>query len=277
MNKLVLLSRELGVDLDHSTTISHSLVDVGLGNGDLLLILLLVLSKLGALEVGLDGKPKLEPEPGLGHHVGTDGTLASIQGHLLVLQFLELHPGGLASGTGLQPGEDGADLVLTLLLHPATNAGPEEDQGVAKPELLLVQLDNVHDSSGSSLVILGLGNGRGSDDVVPGLELRIGKLVGESSAADGNTSKHTVALVLVHHKAWLHTSGLLVGVGHNTTDEVGLSLVESGHEVIKLTLEERGHSLAASLLLPVLVLGSLHGLTRVVGEAGNGQRVAAIL
>ena len=51
-NKLVLLSRELGVDLDHSTTISHSLVDVGLGNGDLLLILLLVLSKLGALQVG---------------------------------------------------------------------------------------------------------------------------------------------------------------------------------------------------------------------------------
>merc|ERR1719458_1527582 len=276
-NKLVLLSRELGVDLDHSTTISHSLVDVGLGNGDLLLILLLVLSKLGALEVGLDGKPKLEPEPGLGHHVGTDGSLASIQGHLLVLQFLELHPGGLASGTGLQPGEDGADLVLTLLLHPATNAGPEEDQGVAKPELLLVQLDNVHDSSGSSLVILGLGNGRGSDDVVPGLELRIGKLVGESSAADGNTSKHTVALVLVHHKAWLDASGLLVGVGHNTTDEVGLSLVEGGHQVIKLTLEVGGHSLAALALLPVLVLGSLQGLARVILEALDGQLVAAVL
>ena len=47
-NELVLLSRELGVDLDHSTTISHSLVDVGLGNGDLLLVLLLVLAKLGA-------------------------------------------------------------------------------------------------------------------------------------------------------------------------------------------------------------------------------------
>merc|ERR1719400_2346188 len=277
MNKLVLLSRELGVDLDHSTTISHSLVDVGLGNGDLLLILLLVLSKLGALEVGLDGKPKLEPEPGLGHHVGTDGTLASIQGHLLVLQFLELHPGGLASGTGLQPGEDGADLVLTLLLHPATNAGPEEDQGVAKPELLLVQLDNVHDSSGSSLVILSLGNSRGSDDVVPGLELRIGKLVGESSAADGNTSKHTVALVLVHHKAWLDASGLLVGVGHNTTDEVGLSLVEGGHQVIKLTLEVGGHSLAALALLPVLILGSLQGLARVILEALDGQLVAAIL
>ena len=59
---------------------------------------------------------------------------------------------------------------------------------MAKPELLLVQLDNVHDSSGSSLVILGLGNGRGSDDVVPGLELRIGKLVGESSCREGYIS-----------------------------------------------------------------------------------------
>merc|ERR1719225_2036795 len=62
-----------------------------------------------------------------------------------------------------------------------------------------------------------------------------------SSLTDGNTSKHTVALVLVHHKAWLHASGLLVGVGHNTTDEVGLSLVEGGHQVVKLTLEVGGH------------------------------------
>merc|ERR1719330_1561767 len=114
-------------------------------------------------------------------------------------------------------------------------------------------------------------------DVVSALELSVDHFVGETSSADGNTSQHTVALILVHDQGGLHTSGLLVGVGHNTTDEVGLSLVEGGHEVIKLTLEERGHSLAASLLLPVLVLGSLHGLARVVGEAGNGQRVAAIL
>merc|ERR1719330_1761148 len=114
-------------------------------------------------------------------------------------------------------------------------------------------------------------------DVVSALELSVDHFVGETSSADGNTSQHTVALILVHDQGGLHTSGLLVGVGHNTTDEVRLGLVEGGHEVIKLALEERGHSLAASLLLPVLVLGSLHGLTRVVGEAGNGQRVAAIL
>ena len=51
-NELVLLSRKLGVDLDHSAAISNGLVDVGLGDGNLLLVLLLVLSKLGALQVG---------------------------------------------------------------------------------------------------------------------------------------------------------------------------------------------------------------------------------
>merc|ERR1719192_1190828 len=72
----------------------------------------------------------------------------------------------------------------------ATNASPEEDEGVAKPVLLLVQLDDVHHSLGGGLVVLGLSHGRGTDDVVAGLELGIGELVGESSTADGNTGKH---------------------------------------------------------------------------------------
>ena len=56
-NQLVLLSGELGVDLNHSAALAHSLVDVGLGDGDLLLVLLLVLAKLGApwdLEIRLE-------------------------------------------------------------------------------------------------------------------------------------------------------------------------------------------------------------------------------
>ena len=51
---------------------------------------------------------------------------------------------------------------------------------MAQPVLLLVQLDNVHHSPGGGLVVLGLGNGSGSDDVVPRFELGVGKLVGES-------------------------------------------------------------------------------------------------
>ena len=86
-NTLVFLSRELGVDLNHSASFSYGFVAVGLGNGDLLPVLLLLLFKLGVLEVGLDCEPELEPGPGLGHHVGTDGALAGVQGHLVHLPF----------------------------------------------------------------------------------------------------------------------------------------------------------------------------------------------
>ena len=56
-----------------------------------------------------------------------------------------------------------------------------------------------------------------------------------------------------------------MGVGHHTTDEVGLGLVEGGHQVVELALEVGGDSLAALALLPVLVLGSLQGLERDIG------------
>ena len=109
-NKLVLLSGELGVDLHHSTSFSHGLVEVGLGNGDL-----------------------------------------------------------------------------------------PWDQS------LMIPMINLHDGFSSSPVVLCLGDSRVSDDVVPSLELGIGKLVGEASTADSNTSKHTVARVLVHHQTRFHT------------------------------------------------------------------------
>merc|ERR1712076_110014 len=157
--QLVLLSSKAIVDGLDLGTRSNGSVNVGLGLGDLVLVLFLELSELAAPEVGLDGQPQLEPQPGLRHHVGADCALARVESELLVLELRELHPGGLSTGARLQPGKDGADLVLALLLHPAANAGPEEDESVAQPELLLVQLHNVHDGLGGSLVILGLGNG----------------------------------------------------------------------------------------------------------------------
>merc|ERR1719232_1057443 len=90
-DQLRLFSRELGVDLNDSIALSNSLVNVGLSNGNLVLVLLLVLAKLGTLEVGLDGQPELHPQPGLGNHHGLDGSLAGVQSKLLVLELLELH------------------------------------------------------------------------------------------------------------------------------------------------------------------------------------------
>merc|ERR1719173_201268 len=277
-NDLVLLSGKTVIDSLDLGPGSQGPVHVSLGFSDLGLVLCLELAELAALEVGLDGEPELEPEPGLGHHVGPDGALAGVQGHLLVLQLRELHPGCLATSSGLEPGEHGADLVLTLLLHPATNSSPEEDLGVTETELLLVELDDVHDRLAGSLVILGLGHSLGSQDVVAGLELWVLQFVGESSPADGNTGEHAVALVLVHDQGGLHASGLLVGVGHHATDEVGLSLVQRGHQVVQLALEVGGHSLATLALLAVSsIFRGLEGLTGMVLEAGNGQSIAAVL
>ena len=69
----------------------------------------------------------------------------------------------------------------------------------------------------------------------------------------------------------LNTSGNLVGVGDNTTNEVRLSLVESGHQVIKLTLEVRRDSFSTSLLLYVLIHWWVYRLSRVVSKAGNSK------
>ena len=69
----------------------------------------------------------------------------------------------------------------------------------------------------------------------------------------------------LHNQGGFNASRLLVGVGHHTTDEVGLCLIESGHQVIELALEVGGDSLATLALLPVLVLGSLQGLEKERG------------
>ena len=50
-----------------------------------------------------------------------------------------------------------------------------------------------------------------------------------------------------------------MGVGHHTTDEVGLSLVEGAHQVVQLALEVGGDGLASALLLPATVSYNLTG------------------
>ena len=102
-NKFILFSRKLVVNINDSITLSNSLVNVSFSNGNLVLILLLVFSKLGALEVGLDGQPQLHPQPGLGDHEGSDGSLAGIESKFLILKLLELHSGTLSSCSSLKP------------------------------------------------------------------------------------------------------------------------------------------------------------------------------
>jgi len=149
---------------------------------------------------------------------------------------------------------------------------------VTKTELLLVQLDNVKDCSSSSLVVLSLCYQLCSKDVVASFEFRVQHFVGEASPTDGNSSQDTITLVLVHHQTRFNSTRLFVGVGDNTTNEMGLSLVESDHKVIKLALEIGGDSLATTLLLATsIILGSFKGLSWMISEALNHERIASVL
>ena len=57
------------------------------------------------------------------------------------------------------------------------------------------------------------------------LELGIEHFVGEATHGNPDSLEHTVASQLVHDQWWLHVTGLLVGVGHQATHKVGLTVV----------------------------------------------------
>ena len=81
--------------------------------------------------------------------------------------------------------------------------------------------------------------------------------VGESTHADPDSLEHTVASQLVHDEWGLHLAGLLVGVGHQATHKVGLTVVQGGHQLGEADKVDGGHRLAAAalFLLLALVLG----------------------
>merc|ERR1719481_436344 len=275
--KLILLSSKTIIYSLYLGTLFQCSINIGFCKSNLVLIFLFEFSKLSALESWFDSQPDLHPQPGLSCEVISDCSLASIEGKFLILQLLEVHSGSFSSGSSLKPRKNRANLVFTSFFHNTKNTSTEEHLSVTKSKLFFWQLDQIKDCASSSFVILGLGNKGGSQDVVSSFEFRIQHLIWEAGAANCNAGQHTIALILVHHKIRLNTSRLLMSVGDNTTDEVRLSLVESGHQVIKLALEERRYSLAATLLLPVLVLWSLKRLARVISKRSNHQRVASIL
>ena len=78
--------------------------------------------------------------------------------------------------------------------------------------------------------------------------------VWESTHADPDAFKHSVAGQLVHDQWWLHISRLLMGVGHKATDKVRLAGVECSHQLNKGNEVDGGDGLAASLLLLLCLL-----------------------
>merc|ERR1719327_1468597 len=146
--------------------------------------------------------------------------------------------------------------LVTLLLEGTKGASAEEDKGVSEPVPLTVEGNAVHESPDGGLVVAGGLDGVLSKARVAELEVGVEHPVGESTHADPDALEHTVASQLVHDEGGLNLAGLLVGVGHKATHEVGLARVEGGHQLNQGDKVNGRHSLAATLLLLLaLVLG----------------------
>ena len=88
----------------------------------------------------------------------------------------------------------------------------------------------------------------GSKDDIPCSEVIVDNPVREALATDPNALKHTVAGKLVHNKEGVDHSGLLVVVGHNATDEGGLSCHQHVDQAVQLVPKVGADSLEAGHL-----------------------------
>merc|ERR1719166_897383 len=163
--------------------------------------------------------------------------------------------------------------LITSLLETSQSSGSEEDEGVSQPVPVTGELDLVHQSVHSGLVVAGALDLSLSQASVSHLVVGVEHSVGESSHADPDTLQHTVTGQLVHDQWRLNLSGLLVSVGHKATDEVGLASVESGHQLSQRDQVDGGDGLTAAtlLLLLALLLGSGGGLAGVIGPEKGQQ------
>merc|ERR550532_1874913 len=165
------------------------------------------------------------------------------------------------------------DELVTSLLQSSQSSSPEEDEGVAEPVPLPVESNLVHQSVGGDLVVAGAHDLLLTQAGVSHLEVGVKHSVRETSHTDPDTLQHTVTGQLVHDQVGLNISGLLVGVGHKATDEVGLARVKGGHQLSQGDQVDGGHSLAAAslLLLLALILGGGGGLAGVVSPQVDQQ------
>merc|ERR550539_980144 len=165
------------------------------------------------------------------------------------------------------------DELITSLLQTSQSSGPEEDESVAQPVSVTAEVDLVHQSVAGDLVVAGAGDLLLTQASVSHLEVGVKHSVRETSHTDPDTLQHTVTGQLVHDQVGLNISGLLVGVGHQATDEVGLARVKGGHQLSQGDQVDRGDSLAAAslLLLLALILGGGGGLAGVVSPQVDQQ------
>jgi len=171
----------------------------------------------------------------------------------LIKLLLEYLPLDISIAVTLHPSDQLEYNFITSLLKTSKSTSPEENFGVTQTVSLSGELNLVKKSICSSLVISSIGNFSSTKDLVPRLEVRVQHPVRETSHTNPDTFQYTITSKLVHNKFRFNTSRLLVGVGHNATDEVRLSAVKSSHQSSKLNQVDRGDSLAAATLLLLLL------------------------
>merc|ERR1719367_1423150 len=271
----LLLSKLLAHGVDLSLEAVHAALEVG---SDIERLLVLTISGVGLLlekpelflRVGqADQAPGLldedEPSPVPAGQVLAEVPLADLdQLPLVELLLVDAAADSLEHLT-LDHAHPLDHQLVTLLLKGTEGASAEEDKGVSEPVPLTVEGNAVHESPDGGLVVAGGLDGILSQARVAELEVGVEHPVGESTHADPDALEHTVASQLVHDEGGLNLAGLLVGVGHKATHEVGLARVEGGHQLHQGDEVDGRHSLAATLLLLLaLLLGGGGGLARVV-------------
>merc|ERR1719516_35705 len=172
---------------------------------------------------------------------------------LVELLLVDLAPNPLEDHSLHQP--DPLDhQFVPRLFHRTQGPGTEEHHPVAEPVPLTVERNAVHEGPDGCFVVGGGLDGLLAEAGVPHLEVGVEHPVGESSHADPDALEHTVTGQLVHDQRGLHLSGLLVGVGHQATHEVGLAGVQGRHQLHQGHQVHRGDGLAATLLLLLALL-----------------------
>merc|ERR1719367_2759220 len=271
----LLLSQLLAHGIDLSLEAVHAALEVG---GDIKRLLVLTIGGVGLLlqkpelllRVGqADQAPGLldedEPSPVPAGQVFAEVPLADLDQLPLVELLLVDTAADPLEHLTLDHAHPLDHQLVTLLLQGTKGASAEEDKGVSEPVPLTVEGNAVHESPDGGLVVAGGLDGILSQARVTELKVGVGHPVGESTHADPDALQHTVASQLVHDEGGLRLAGLLVGVGHKATHEMGLARVEGGHQLNQGDKVDGRHSLAATLLLLLaLLLGGSGGLARVV-------------
>lgn len=115
---------------------------------------------------------------------------------------------------------------------------------------------------------------------LPEFEVGIVHSVGESLSANTDTFQHTVTGQLVHYQVGINKTWSFGFVGDDTTDEMGLSGSQSGHQVVQLFLVGRRYSGETTSLLTTSLVVFAAATTRLswmIGEDFHQQFVGGFL